>query len=414
METRVLITAYAVNPYKGSEDATGWNFLLQAARHQLVVAVTRRNNRPDIERYLQAHPELAARAARIEFRYFDLPAWCRWWKKGPLLSVLYFYMWQLSLALWLCWRRPAVDVVHSLNFHSDWTPSFLWLLGRPLVWGPVGHHPAIPHNHLTRHGRRAYLRDRLLWTMKRGFWRFDPFLCLTRRRAGHVLCVNSTVAPVLGLSGRQSSLMPAVAVELPRLPPAPAAPVDEFVVMIAGRMVPLKGFDMVITAFARFYHALSPQEQSSCRLQLIGSGPEEARLHQLLQRHGLEHCARHQAWLPREQVLASYAQASVFFFPSHEGAGMVVPEALSYGVPVLCYANAGPGELVPPASGLKVRYGSFTRNADEFAAHLTALLRNPGLRAAEATLARRHVAAHHTWNRRGEQLRDIYTHVLAS
>ncbi len=45
-ENRVLITAYAVNPYKGSEDGMGWNFILQAARFQRVVAVTRRNNGP--------------------------------------------------------------------------------------------------------------------------------------------------------------------------------------------------------------------------------------------------------------------------------------------------------------------------------------------------------------------------------
>ena len=52
-------------------------------------------------------------------------------------------MWQLGLALWLRRRRldEDVDVVHNLNFHNDWTPSFLWLLGRPLVWGPIGHHP---------------------------------------------------------------------------------------------------------------------------------------------------------------------------------------------------------------------------------------------------------------------------------
>jgi len=48
---KVLITAYAVNPYKGSEDAMGWNMLLQAARYQQVIAVTRKNNRPAIEIY---------------------------------------------------------------------------------------------------------------------------------------------------------------------------------------------------------------------------------------------------------------------------------------------------------------------------------------------------------------------------
>ena len=56
----VLMTAYAVNPYKGSEDGMGWNFILQAARFQRVIAVTRRNNGPHIERYLAENPAAAS------------------------------------------------------------------------------------------------------------------------------------------------------------------------------------------------------------------------------------------------------------------------------------------------------------------------------------------------------------------
>lgn len=414
MTTRVLLTAYAVNPYKGSEDGMGWNFILQAAAIHRVVAVTRRNNRPAIEQFLAAHPELAPLAARIEFDYFDLPAWMRWWKKGPLLSVLYFYLWQLGLGLWLWYRRPAVDLVHNLNFHNDWTPSFLWLLRRPMVWGPIGHHPPIPADHLRRYGAAAYGKDRLLTLLKHGFWHLDPFLRVTRRSARQVLCMNSTVAPRLGLRPGHFQIVPSVAVDLPLglLPPAPAD--GRFVVMIAARMVPLKGFDMVIEAFARFYHALPAADQYRAELLLIGSGPEQAQLLELLQRRGLGACARHLPWLERTELLTLYREAAVFFFPSHEGAGMVVAEAMSYGVPVLCYRNEGPGELVPPASQLTVPYGSFQQNIHDFAAQLTQLFTRPGLQAAEATLARRHVAAHHTWNRRGEQLRSIYANVLAS
>ncbi|RZK44505.1 MAG: glycosyltransferase family 1 protein [Hymenobacter sp.] len=106
--------------------------------------------------------------------------------------------------------------------------------------------------------------------------------------------------------------------------------------------------------------------------------------------------------------------ASVFFFPSHEGAGMVVAEAMSYGVPVLCYQNEGPGELTPAASSLKVPYDTFARNVTDFAERLRWLHDSPPLLAAEAALARRHVAQHHTWERRGQQLRRIYQQALAA
>jgi glycosyltransferase involved in cell wall biosynthesis len=184
--------------------------------------------------------------------------------------------------------------------------------------------------------------------------------------------------------------------------------------MIAARMVPLKGFDMVIRAFASFYHALPAGEQAGARLLLIGSGPEEGRLQQLLKANNLTTCALHRPWLDRQELLDLYREASVFFFPSHEGAGMVVAEAMSYGVPVLCYENEGPGELTPAASGLKVPYRSFNQNVQDFAERLSWLHASPPLLAAEAALSRRHVAQHHTWERRGQQLQRIYQQALAA
>jgi glycosyltransferase involved in cell wall biosynthesis len=410
----VLITAYAVNPYKGSEDGMGWNFILQAARFQKVIAVTRRNNGPHIARYLAENPDVAALATGVEFRYFDLPAWTRWWKKGPLLSLIYFYMWQVGLAVWLRQQKLAVDLVHNLNFHNDWTPSFLWLLGRPLVWGPIGHHPPIPASHLARYGAAAFAKDRAIGSLKHVFWALDPFLRVTRRSAGQVMCMNSAVAPRLGLPAARYEIVPSVAVDLPLETPTDLTPKADFTVMIAARMVPLKGFDMVILAFAEFYHTLLPDEQKDVRLLLIGSGPEKRRLTDLLRANGLSGCTVHRPWLDRQELLALYAEASVFFFPSHEGAGMVVAEAMSYGVPVLCYENEGPGELTPASSSLKVPYRVFDQNVHDFAERLAWLHTSPQLLAAEAALCRRHVAQHHTWEQRGLQLQRIYKQALAA
>ena len=46
----IVATCYAINPYKGSEDAMGWNFVIQIARFNKVYAVTRENNKTAIEK----------------------------------------------------------------------------------------------------------------------------------------------------------------------------------------------------------------------------------------------------------------------------------------------------------------------------------------------------------------------------
>ena len=44
----------------------------------------------------------------------------------------------------------------------------------------------------------------------------------------------------------------------------------------------------------------------------------------------------------------------LFSFPSHEGAGMVVAEAMSFGLPVVCLNNEGPGEFITTNCGFAV------------------------------------------------------------
>ena len=94
----ILVSAYAVNPYKGSEDGMGWNMILQIARFNKVIAITRENNKEAIDKYLAEN--YINEAQNIQFEYFDLPYYLRFWKKKSRGALLYFYLWQIGLAIW--------------------------------------------------------------------------------------------------------------------------------------------------------------------------------------------------------------------------------------------------------------------------------------------------------------------------
>jgi hypothetical protein len=93
----VLISAYAVNPYKGSEDGTGWNISREIAKDSHAIVITRKNNIPHIEKYLQNFSEDIH--ASTVFIGYDLPAWAMWLKKrsGERGYVLYFYPYLLRV-----------------------------------------------------------------------------------------------------------------------------------------------------------------------------------------------------------------------------------------------------------------------------------------------------------------------------
>jgi glycosyltransferase involved in cell wall biosynthesis len=403
----VFASAYAINPFKGSEDGMGWNFVLQIARNCHVIAVTRKNNRPAIEKYQQEHPELSDLYKRIEFRYYDWPKRLLFWKKGPVLSLIYYYFWQLGLALHFRSLKNQVDVVHNLNFHNDWTPSFLWIWRKPFVWGPVGHHPRIPKGFIRPfYSNRNLIMDRFLWTLKNIFWYLDPFLKITRNSADHIFCMHQEAANKLGLKNKYS-ILPSVASEEVDKP----IDTDEFIVLSAGRFVGLKGFDITIEAFHQFYIQLKDSEQRKAKLILVGSGPEKHKLKALALSLGISAQLEIIEWIPRDELKKIYQTTSVFLFPSHEGAGMVVAEALSYGVPVLCWDNCGPGRFIHPDSALKIAYDPNSDWKNAFADQLLRLKHDATFYQQERILARQRFLSTFLWDNRADELYSVYKDV---
>jgi glycosyltransferase involved in cell wall biosynthesis len=403
----ILASVYAVNPYKGSEDGTGWNFILQIARFNQVIAVTRENNRADIEKYLNSRD--VPGAANIRFLYYDLPYWMRFWKKGARGALLYYYLWQIGLPRFVKKAQVKFDIVHNLNFHNDWTPSFLWKFKKPFVWGPVGHHPLIPKQFIQPvYGTGKWLTDLLRWKTKQFFWNADPFLSYTKRKADRILAINSDVQKVLRSDDHQLVLMPAVATN--DMFESTAKP-DVFNIISVGRFVALKGFDVTVRAFADFLNRLPAVRQTQVRLILVGTGPELPFLIKLANELQISDQLEILPWVAREEMNRLYASSRLFLFPSHEGAGMVVPEALSCGLPVVCFDNSGPGEFIDESCGMKIPYTTYPESVKSMANALFLLYENPSLLKQKSDAARKQFEQLFQWDRKGDILKNIYNEI---
>jgi len=400
----ILATCYAVNPYKGSEDGMGWNFVLQIARHNSVIAITRENNQHQIEKFMAENPNETYK--NISFLYFDLPYWMRFWKKGGRGAMLYYYMWQKGIVSFVKKQKLNFDIVHNVNFHNDWTPTFLYQLKKPLVWGPVGHHPRIPKQYLQKYPKKYYYIDSITWLIKKLFWKFAINLKKSISKADHILCMNSGVSKVINLKNKEYSIMPSVATD--DFFEGEIIKKEDFYVISVGRFVPLKGFDLAILAFANFINQLSENEKQKCKLILIGSGPEKQNYQNLIQDKNIENYVEIIEWIERKELMKQYQKASVFLFPSHEGAGMVVAEALSFGLPVVCLKNEGPGEFVSDNCSFTVKHQEYKQTVAKLAKSLLILFNDERILVKMSQNARDHYMKNFTWNRKGNQLNEIY------
>lgn len=337
---RVLVSAYAFGPSDEPEASAGWAFASAAAADHDVWVICRRRFVDEIRARLDADPALAAHlrvvhidpSDRVRRRYRR--SWDLYW---------YYVLWQRLAArtAQALHDEHAFDVVHHVTFANDWLPSGVSRLKSvPFVWGPVGGATRIPVWRLRRWlGPRgvAYEAIRAVATNPpRRLWG-DA----NARRARVVVVQNADVARRFRRARRvviepnaslDASTLP---VRLPRAPGGPRA-------VFAGRLIPLKGGSLAITAIAR-------EEARDWTLTLYGDGTERASLEALSAALGVSDRVFFAGHRPRSEVLEAMATADILLFPSmHDQAGWAAAEASSMGTPVVCLPLGGPPTLAAP------------------------------------------------------------------
>ena len=150
----------------------------------------------------------------------------------------------------------------------------------------------------------------------------------------------------------------------------------------------------VATVTARKGHlqlveAMAGLKDLDCELDCVGSlerDPETvAAVRRALQRHALEDRVKLLPERDASELAAFYQSADVFVLPSwHEGYGMVLAEALTFGLPVVSTTAGAIPEVVPPAAGILVPPG----DVDALGRALREVITDPDRRARMAAAAR--------------------------
>ncbi|PLQ01555.1 glycosyltransferase family 4 protein [Cupriavidus pauculus] len=128
---------------------------------------------------------------------------------------------------------------------------------------------------------------------------------------------------------------------LPFSYPVQAAAGTSRVVLAVGRLVHAKGFDLLLQAWAMLAPAFP-----DWRLVIVGDGDERATLENQIRSGGMETSVQ----MPgaSTNIEAYYRDAAIFCLSSrYEGFGLVLLEAMAYGLPVVSTnCETGPRELV--------------------------------------------------------------------
>ena len=406
---KILMSAYACEPNKGSEPGVGWHWALQMSRFHDIWVLTRANNRPAIEQ-ARLTPE---QQRHLHWVYFDLPPWARFWKKGARGVQLYYYLWQLAV-----WRRGArlhreivFDLLHHVTFGKYWVPSFLAFLPIKSILGPLGGGESTPPalvGTISRPGQRFELARNLA----RGLAHLGLPTRAIMRRANVVLATTEETKKRLERLGASRVMVEAQLgmddEQLEFFARFPLRTEKPFRLISIGRLLPWKGFHLGLEAFARFYRLCPDSEY-----WIVSSGPEAGAWKQLAQDLGIASRVTFWGRLPKlTDVYEKLAQADVLVHPAlHEAFGNVCLEALAAGRPVICLDTGGPGLQVTPACGFKAPVASREHAVQSMADAMTQLYRDPGLRLRLAAAARQRVRSEFHWRKKAEAMNALYHQV---
>jgi glycosyltransferase involved in cell wall biosynthesis len=188
-------------------------------------------------------------------------------------------------------------------------------------------------------------------------------------------------------------------------PPERRRPDTPVRLITVARLLERKGIQTILQACSQ--PTLLPVE-----LQIIGTGPYEATLRQMVDDLGLRDRVKFLGFVPNEELPAYYRRSDIFVLPSEtESFGLVFAEAMSCGLPIAA-SNVGgipetvrdgiDGLLCPPGDSASLRK------------NILQLIASTARRDQMSTSQRQRILKHYPWEHIAARYAGIYASVLES
>ena len=397
---RVLISAYACQPDLGSEHYHGHHWVKQAARRHDVVVLTDARNRAAIGRHDYG--------ANVQFEFIEGVSSemrgggrFRDWRGREWAGYYRFLVKSYARAKALL-RYPGFDLAHLVTWANFRWPFLIALLPRPSIVGPVGGGDEYPRGFersLYEHARSLSIR----------LSRFDPLLRLTLRHASVILAANAGTARAIPAGVRSKVRLARAGIDLREFEVWDREEgARSFEILWVGLLIRRKGLDLLLEAIARVWRQLG----EGFRVVVFGDGPEGPRLRAQAEAFGVSRYIDWRGWAPREAVLRAYRQADALFFTSlRETTPVTVVEGMLAGLPVVCLAHSGQGEMVTRECGVPISPSSRKVVIGGLASALVDLAQRPEWRRSLGARARRRAIELYGWDNCGDAMDQLYHEV---
>ncbi len=411
---RVLLSAFACHPQKGSEEGVGWNWLKEISRENEVYAIICSHLDLDQENAVKAAVEVLPQKDNIHLTFIPL-------LESPSRGLYVFSLFDFYLR-YVEWQKQAyqaslsilenieIDIVHHVTYASWLIPGFLWKLPKPFILGPVSgsqRTPWVAYSLLPSKGimmesvRMIYF----FWSrlssevpkeaVKKAsivlYSNFETFKDIKKfRLSGETLLFSEVGAPVI----HETTVHP-------------IKEGKKILLLWSGLIQPRKNFGLLLEALR-----ILPSN-IDWELHVLGSGELIEYWKDKVVRASLDDRIIFLGQVPYADVERHYQKADIFVFPSlREGTPTAIIEAMAYGLPVVALRLHGAAVVLDNDCGILIDVMNKKQMINDFAEAIVKLAQDSDLRIKIGKNAIQKIQSSYTWEQRRKNMMIIYQKAL--
>jgi len=399
---RILLSAYACEPGKGSEPEVGWRWATSLARFDDVTVVTRVNNEQPIRKALADWT-----GPRPSFIYYDLPKPILRLKRAGMPVALYYLLWQIGVRWTMRRQLRQFDAIHHITFNSFRQPGFWWFCKTPVVLGPLGGGQVCPGSFFSlMRGRRLaeFLRSlsvRLSSAL--------PHLWLSFAGARVILAANKdTELRIPAVFRRKVSCLLETGIPAESISQQiPSSNRRQVRILWLGWFIQIKAPELALRSFA-----LAHEKSPDLRLTMAGDGPLAAELKKLAAQLGIQEAVDWPGRVPHDRVTPLMSDHDIFMFTSlRDTSGNVLLEAMASGVPAISLLHQGAAEIATDQTAIRVRPVSIEQTIQDLSGAILKLSSSQDLRESMGRAALTRIREVFAWDKQAEHIDKIYAEI---
>lgn len=380
---RILISAYAVSPKRGSECAVGWEITRRLGKHFDVTVLmcyetpSKSTFYKEIIEYIYQNGEI------INTKYLPV--------KMPILSS--FYTWLHDIGFWpayywsyktwqhACYKKAKelhsqnpFDMAYQLNMIGFREPGYLWRLNIPFVWGPTNGFHNIPFSFIKCFKGKEFLFQSLKHIANKIQIDFAYRARKAAKKASIVWCVDKAAYKVMKVWSKNVMLMQETGLNSISKEFQLTRHYDgkrTLNIVCSGMITTSKAYFIVIESLLQL-------KDKNFHLAFLGDGPLKENL--IKKAEPIKEKITWLGWVQRTEVIETIKMADILIHPSlKEGTSMTILEALGMGIPVICHDTCGMGEVINDKNGFKIPYNNRQTSVEYIAKLLQSIILNPDL-----------------------------------